>query len=52
MADPSEPSPKPTRNGKLSIRLPFDETIKAALEVPPPEKKPRKPRAKKKPAKG
>jgi hypothetical protein len=35
------------RNGKLSIPLPFDEAVKAALEVKPPEKKrPRKPRAK------
>lgn len=37
----------PKRNGKLAIPLPFDEAMKAALEVKPPEKPPRKPRAKK-----
>jgi hypothetical protein len=30
---PSEPS---RRNGKLSIPLPFEEAVKAALEVEPP----------------
>jgi hypothetical protein len=44
-------SGKPQRNGKLSIPLPFDDALKAALEVKPPERPPRKPRAKKKPAK-
>jgi hypothetical protein len=41
------PRPKPARNGKLSIPLPFDEAVKAALKVEPSEKPPRKPRAKK-----
>ena len=36
-----------SRNGKLSIPLSFDDALKAATEVKPPEKKPRKPRAKK-----
>jgi hypothetical protein len=44
-------SDQPTRrNGKLAIPLPFDEAVRAALEVKPPPKQPRKPRAKKKPA--
>jgi hypothetical protein len=34
-------------NGKLKIDLPFDEAIRAALEVKPNEKPPPKPRAKK-----
>jgi hypothetical protein len=34
------------RNGKLRIPLPFDEAMKAALEVKPPERAPRKPRGK------
>jgi hypothetical protein len=34
------------RNGKLSIPLPFDEAVRAAVEAKPPPKKPRKPRAK------
>ncbi len=34
------------RNGKLAIPLPFEEAIRAALEVKPPEKPPRKPREK------
>jgi hypothetical protein len=29
---------KPPRNGKLSIPLPFDEAIKAALKVDQPER--------------
>jgi hypothetical protein len=33
-------------HGKLSIPLPFDEAVKAALRVKPPEKPKRKPRAK------
>ena len=41
----------PRRNGKLSIPLPFDDAVKAALEVKPEPRKPRKPAAKKKPAK-
>jgi hypothetical protein len=35
------------RNGNLRIPLPFDEALKAAVEAKPPEKKPRKPRQKK-----
>ena len=42
----SEKDP-PRRNGKLAIPLPFDEAMKAALEVKPPEKEPPKPRSKK-----
>jgi hypothetical protein len=42
--DDGEPA---RRNGKLSIPLPFDDAVMAALEVKPPEKKPRRPRAKK-----
>jgi len=42
---------KPTRNSKLSIPLPFEEAIRAALEVKPPPKPPRKKREPKKPAK-
>ncbi|MFL5781022.1 MAG: hypothetical protein ACJ760_06910 [Thermoleophilaceae bacterium] len=38
---------EPKRNGRLSIPLPFDDAVKAALEVKPPPKQPRKPRAKK-----
>jgi hypothetical protein len=40
-----QPSNGGKRNGKLSIPLPFNEAVKAALEVKPPEKKPRKPQA-------
>ena len=40
--------PKPAqRNGKLRIPLPFDDAMKAALEVKPPDKPERKPRSKK-----
>jgi hypothetical protein len=42
---------KPSRNGPLKVDLPFDEALRAAMEVKPPEKPPRKPRAKK-PSKG
>ena len=39
------------RNGKLSIPLPFEEALAAAVEVKPtPVEPPKKPRAKKKPA--
>ncbi len=38
------------REGKLKIDAPFDDALKAALDVKPPEKPPRKPR-KKNPAK-
>lgn len=41
----SEP---PTRRGKLSIPLPFEEAIRAALEVKPEPKPKKKPRRKKK----
>jgi len=34
-------------NGKLSIPLPFEEAIRAALEVRPPPKPPRKKQPKK-----
>lgn len=47
-SDPSTASP---RNGKLSIPLPFDEAVAAALEVKPEPKSPKKPRTKKKSAK-
>jgi hypothetical protein len=43
---PADP-PNPPRNGKLSIPLPFDEAVKAALKAKPPEKPKRKPRSKK-----
>jgi hypothetical protein len=43
--------PKGKRQGNLSIPLPFDEAVKAALDAKPPPKKPRKPRTRKKPAK-
>jgi hypothetical protein len=39
--DRSEPA---RRNGKLRIPLPFEDALKAATEVKPPEKAPRKPR--------
>lgn len=39
------------RNGRLSIPLPFDEAIKAALEAKPPEPKPKKRRKKRAPKK-
>lgn len=39
--------PAPRRNGNLLIPLPFDEAMKAAMEVKPPERKPKKRRAKK-----
>jgi hypothetical protein len=42
-----DPPTNGRRNGRLSIPLPFDEAVKAALEVKPSPKKPRKPRAKK-----
>lgn len=45
MSDP----PAPKRQGKLTIPLPFDEAVRAALEVKPPPKKPRRPRAKQSP---
>jgi hypothetical protein len=32
------------RNGKLRIPLPFEDELKAATGVKPPEKSPRKPR--------
>jgi hypothetical protein len=48
---PRERREPPQRNGKLAIPLPFDEAMKAALEVKPAEKTPRKPRAKRKSAK-
>ena len=41
---PDEPS---RRNGKLAIPLPFEEAVKAALEVKPGERAPKKPRSKK-----
>ena len=40
------------RNGNLSIPLPFDEALRAAVKVKPPQKAPRKPRKKKAKAKG
>lgn len=43
---PEQPKSK-QRNGKLRIPLPFDEAMKAALEVKPPKREPRKPRSKK-----
>lgn len=46
----SEPDPARSqgkRNGKLRIPLPFDDALRAAVETKPPERKPRKPRAKK-----
>lgn len=55
MADGDQPT---RRHGNLKIDLPFDEALKAAMDVPPESipaaptrAKPRKPRAKKKPAK-
>lgn len=48
MAD--DPGPPP-RNGKLSIPMPFDDALRAALKVKPPEKAPRKPRGKKRASK-
>jgi hypothetical protein len=47
MAAKSSDEDPPQRNGKLSIPLPFDEALKAALEVRPPGRPPRKPGAKK-----
>jgi hypothetical protein len=47
MAD-REPAGNNKRNGNLRIPLPFDKAVKAALEVQPPPRKPRKPRSKKK----
>jgi hypothetical protein len=38
--------PKRKREGNLSVPLPFEEAVRAALEVKPPEKPPRKPRSK------
>ncbi len=38
----------PTRNGKLAIPLPFEDAIRAALEVKPPPKPPKKKREAKK----
>jgi hypothetical protein len=46
MAEPKGNKSSP-RNGRLRIPLPFDDAVKAALEVQPPPKKPRKPRRKK-----
>lgn len=44
----SEP-PRQSRHGKLAIPLPFEDAIRAALEVKPPPKPPKqKPQAKKK----
>ena len=43
----SDDSKKRQYNGRLAVPLDFDEAVKAALEVKPPEKKPRRPRAKK-----
>jgi hypothetical protein len=49
MAEKAERSDEPhTRNGNLSIPLPFEDAIKAALEVPPKPKPPRKKREPKK----
>jgi len=45
MAADSDPHPK--RNGRLRIPLPFDDALKAATDVKPPEKPKRKPRQKK-----
>ncbi len=41
MASRSASEP-PQRNGKLAIPLPFEDAIRAALEVKPPPKPPRK----------
>lgn len=41
MASRSEPKP-PQRNGKLAIPLPFEDAIRAVLDVKPPPKPPRK----------
>jgi hypothetical protein len=38
---------KGSRNGKLAIPLPFDDALKAALEVKQPEKPKKKPPSKK-----
>jgi hypothetical protein len=40
------------RNGALRIPLPFEQAIRAALEVKPSPKPPKKKRAARKPAKG
>lgn len=45
MTAPRKPPPK--REGKLSVPVPFDEAIRAALEVKPSQKPKKKPRAKK-----
>lgn len=39
------------KHGNLHIPLPFDQALRAALKVKPPEKSPRKPRSRKKPEK-
>jgi hypothetical protein len=46
-----QPEPSKSRHGKLSIPLPFDDAIRAALNVKPPEKPPRKRRRKRNPEK-
>ena len=47
-AEPEDPlRPRRERNGKLRIPLPFEDAMKAATEVKPPEKPERKPRQKK-----
>ncbi len=43
---PHRHDPGKARNGNLAIPLPFEQAIRAALEVKPPEKPPRKPRQK------
>jgi hypothetical protein len=43
MAD-EPPATGNRRNGKLRIPLPFEDALKAATEVKPPEKPERKPR--------
>lgn len=43
----SKPDEPYRRNGKLAIPLPFEEAVRAALEVKPGERAPKKPRPKK-----
>jgi len=43
----SRPHDKQPRNGKLAIPLPFEDAIRAALEVKPPQKPPKKKQPKK-----
>lgn len=40
--EPAHPGSPPKRNGKLAIPLPFEEAVRAALEVKPPPKRPKK----------